>query len=62
MTPSGRRVLRGWSQLSPADQEEVAREIDRITKLPDPQRREQLKEGRSVAPGPLNSACECCGR
>jgi hypothetical protein len=62
MTPAGQRVLRGWSRLSPADQEEVAQEIERIRRLPDFQRREQLEKTRSVAPGPLGSVCECCGR
>lgn len=62
MTQSGRRVLRGWSQLSPADQEEVAQEIERIRRLPDIQKREQVEKTRSVAPGPLSSVCECCGR
>jgi hypothetical protein len=62
MTQSGRRVLRGWAQLGSDDQREVAEEITRILRLPDIQKRENLEKTRSVAPGPMGAACECCGR
>lgn len=62
MTPSGNRVLRGWTQLSATDREEVVLEIERLRKLPDHQRREQFEKIKSVSPGPMGSICECCGR
>ena len=62
MSPSAQRVLRGWCKLSAVDQEEVAIEIEKIRKLPTWEKNARIEKNRSVAPGPLNSVCECCGR